>query len=146
MVSDAQNQFKIKRKMRTPCTPSPKNKKEYVTDIGKILVKENGKKKYYEPEEVKTAHRKSKWYDVMDFSCWGMSTFSSHSDFDEYHEKMGETCDYVEMKTEMLSELSVSSNEDWTSIPNLDLDASWLDLGDVFDGIGEFIGGIFDGL
>ncbi|MCH3885731.1 hypothetical protein [Tenacibaculum aquimarinum] len=132
------------------CAPAPTDKKEYITDIGKILVQENGKKKFYKPEEVKKAHRKSKWYDGLDFSCWGMSTFSSHSDFDEYHEQTGEVCDYIEMKTEMLSGISNSNITDWTMIPDIDLDASWLDFGDIFDGllegIGEFIGGIFDGL
>lgn len=136
--------------MGTICTPSPTNKKEYITSIGKILVKENGKKKYYKPEEVKEAHRKSKWYDGLDFSCWGMSTFTSHSDFNKHHQETGEICDYVEMKTEMLSGLSVSSTTDWTNIPDLDIDASWLDFGDIFDGlldgIGEFIGGIFEGI
>ena len=136
--------------MGTSCAPAPTNKREYISDIGKILVEENGKKKYYKPEEVKKAHKKSKWYDGLDFSCWGMSTFTSHSDFDKYHEQTGEVCDYTEMKTEMLNGLSVSSTADWTEIPDLDIDSSWLDFGDVFDGvlegIGEFIGGIFDGI
>ena len=136
--------------MGISCAPAPTNKREYISDLGKILVEENGKKKYYKPEEVKKAHRKSKWYDGVDFSCWGMSTFTSHSDFDKYHEQTGEVCDYAEMKTEMLSGLSVSSTTDWTEIPDIDIDSSWLDFGDVFEGllegIGEFIGGIFDGL
>jgi hypothetical protein len=136
--------------MGKSCAPAPTNKKEYISDLGKILVNENGKKKYYKPEEVKKAHRKSKWYDGLNFSCWGMSTFSSHSDFDKYHKERGEICNYGEMKTEMLSGLSISSNADWTEIPDIDIDASWLDFGDVFDGllegIREFIGGIFDGI
>lgn len=134
--------------MGTSCVPAPTNKKKYVSDIGKILVEENGKKKYYTPEEVKKAHENSKWYDVVDFPYWAMSIFSSHSDFDRYHAETGEICDYVEMKTEMLKGLSASSAADWTEIPDLDIDASWLDFGDVFDGllegIGEFIGGILD--
>ena len=136
--------------MTKTCTSSPSDKKAYITYIGKILVTDNGKKKYYKPEEVKKAHRKSKWYDGLDFSCWVMSTFSSHSDFDKYHEETGEICDYTEMKTEMLSGLSVSQTSDWTEIPDIDIDASWLDFGDIFDGllegIGELIGGIFEGL
>ena len=131
------------------CTSPPSNKKAYITDIGKILVADNGKKKYYKPEEIKKAHKKSKWYDGLDFSCWGMSTYSSHSDFDKYHEETGEVCDYVEIKTEMLSGIPATPNTDWMDIPNLDVDASWLDFGDVFDGIfegiGEFIDGIFVG-
>ncbi len=138
--------------MGISCPPSPKNKKEYISDIGKILVKDYGKKKYYKPEEVKKAHRKSKWYDGLDFSCWGMSTFSSHSDFDKYHQQTGEVCDYSEMKSEMLNGLSIvsNSNTDWFDISNVDIDASWLDFGEVFGeffkGIGEFVGGIFDGI
>lgn len=136
--------------MGNVCTPAPTNKKEYISDIGKILVTENGKKKYYKPEEIKKAHRESKWYNGIDFSCWAMCTFSSHSDFDKYHIQTGEICDYGEMKTEMLSGLSVSSNADWADIPDLDIDSSWLDFGDVFggilEGIGDFIGGIFSGV
>lgn len=136
--------------MGLSCAPAPTNKKEYLSEIGKILVQEHGKKKYYKPEEVKKAHKKSKWYNVLDFSCWGMSTFSSHTDFDFYHQKTGEICDYIEMKTEMLSGFSMTPNVNWMDISEIDIDASWLDFGDVFDGIlegiGEFIGGIFDGL
>lgn len=138
--------------MEESCSPVPSNKKEYISSLGKILVEQNGKKKYYKPEEVKRAHKKSKWYDYtgLDFMCFGMSIFSSHSDFDKYHQLTGEDCDYIAMKTEMLRGLSVSSNANWTDLPDLVIDASWLDFGDVFDGlfegIGEFIGGIFEGL
>lgn len=136
--------------MSINCPTAPANKKEYVTDIGKILVKDYGKKKYYKPEEVKNAHRKSRWYDGLDFSCWGMSTFSSHSDFDNYHRQTGEVCDYVDMKNEMLQGLSVSNGSEILELPDFDIDASWLDFGDVFgnvlEGIGEFIAGIFDGV
>ena len=138
--------------MELKCPPAPPNKKEYITDIGKILVKEHGKKKYYKPEEVKKASKKSKHYDAsgIDWHCWAMCTFSSHSDFDAYHELTGEVCDYVGMKTEMLSGLATNTSADWLTIQDLDIDASWLDFGDIFggiiEGIGEFIGGIFDGL
>ncbi len=134
--------------MGISCAPAPTNKKEYISDIGRILVEENGKKKYYTPKEVKNAHHKSKWYDGLDFSCWAMSTFSSHGDFDIYHEETGEVCDYVEMKSEMLTGISNAPAADWASIPDIDLDASWLDLGELFEGvlegIGEFIAGILD--
>ena len=134
------------------CPPAPLNKKEYITDIGKILVEEHGKKKYYKPEEVKKASKKSKFYEAseIDWHCWAMCTFSSHADFDSYHELTVEICDYVSMKPEMLSGLATNSSADWLAIPDLDIDASWLDFGDIFDGIldgiGDIISGIFDGL
>ena len=136
--------------MENSCAPSPTNKKEYITGIGKILVDEHGKKKYYKPEEVEKAHKESKWYNGLDFSCWAMCTFSSHSDFDYHHEKTGEVCDYTEMKTEMLNGLSLPASIDWLDVSTIDMDASWLDFGDMFDGvlegIGEFVSGILDGL
>ncbi|WP_340199598.1 hypothetical protein [Ascidiimonas sp. W6] len=132
--------------MDKSCAPAPSDKKEYITAIGKILVEKHGKKRYYKPEEVKKAHRESKWYATFDFSCWAMSTFSSHTDFDLYHQAIGETCNYTEMKTEMLQGLSASSTTDWTDITAIDIDDSWLDFGSVFEGIGELISGIFDAL
>ncbi len=139
--------------MKPSCPPAPSNKKEYITEIGKLLIQQNGKKKYYKPEEVKKAHKKSTWYnplDVLDFSCWAISIFSSHNDFDNYHVTTDEACDYAVMKSEMLSGLSAKDATDWTMIPDLDIDASWLDFGDafegIFEGIGEFIGAIFDGI
>lgn len=139
--------------MKNTCHPAPTDKKKYITDIGRILVKDYGKKKYYQPEEVKKAHRKSTWYDgieSIDSSCWAMSIFSSHEDFDKYHTATDETCNYVEMKTEMLNGLTVSPDADWAEIPNADIDVSWLDFGDAFegllDGLGELVVGIFDGI
>jgi hypothetical protein len=131
------------------CAPAPPDKRQYISDLGKILVNDYGKKKYYKPEEVKKAHQKSAWRS-LDFSCWGMSTFSSHSDFDTYHEQTGEVCDYTAMKTEMLEGISITDSVHLTDMPDIDLDASWLDLGGilegVLEGIGEFFGAILEGI
>ena len=138
--------------MEYKCPPPPPNKKEYITDIGRILVQDYGKKKYYTPEEVKAASDKSnqKKDKGVDWDCWAMATFTSHPDFDAYHEATGEVCDYIGMKKEMLSGLASNTSVDWQDIPDLDIDASWLDFGDIFEGvlegIGEFIVGIFEGL
>jgi hypothetical protein len=140
----------LRLNMSTNCPHAPANKKEYLTDIGKILVNDFGKKKYYKPEEVKIAHRKSKWHNGVDFSCWGMSTYTSHSDFDKYHEQSGESCSYVDMKTEMLQGLSIAEGSEILSIRDFDVDASWLDFGevfgDIFEGLGAFIAGVLEGI
>lgn len=136
--------------MSTECPTAPANKKEYIADIGKILLQKYGKQEYYPPEQIKEAHEKSKWNEGFDFSCWAMSIYSSHSDFTDYHQQTGEACDYAEMKTEMLRGLSVSGSSEIPDLPNADIDSSWLDfgeiLGNIFEGIGDFIGGIFDGI
>lgn len=136
--------------MNTNCPPAPPDKRKYISDIGKILVKDYGKKKYYKPRQIKEAHRKSTWADSLDFSCWAMSTYSSHRDFDAYHEQTGEVCDYTEMKAEMLEGISLTSSVHLSELPDIDMDASWLDFGEMFDGIlegiGEFFSAIADGM
>ncbi len=127
------------------CAVSPDDKKAYIADLGKILVEDYGKKKYYKPEEVERSHRKSRWYEGLDFSCWGMSVFSSHEDFDRHHQNTGENCNYTEMKTEMLSEISTDST-DFFSLDNVNFDASWLDLSAVFEGVGDFFSSIDIGI
>lgn len=106
--------------MNQACHPAPPNKKEYITDLGKILVRDYGKKKYYKPEEVKKADKKSRWSN-LDFSCWGMSIFTSHWDFDYYHQQTGEVCDYVAMKSEMLQGISVGEVSSGVDLTNLDI-------------------------
>lgn len=79
-----------------------------------------------------------------------MSVYTSRSDFEKHHLETGESCSYLDMKTEMLNGLSEVSVSSWTEIPDLDIDTSWLDFGEVFegvfDGIGAVISGVFDGL
>lgn len=131
------------------CPPAPLDKRKYISDLGKILVKDYGKKKYYKPAEVKKAHRKSPWRD-FDFSCWGMSTYASHSDFDKYHQETGEICDYTTMKAEMLEGISLTDSAHLADLTEVDLDASWLDIGEllegVLDGIGEFFSSVLSSI
>ena len=132
------------------CHISPSDKRNHIAEIGSILIKDYGKKKYYEPEEVKKAHRKSSRYDGGAFYCWDMSVFCSHEAFDAYHKMYDETCDYIEMKKEMLQGIGNTAAIDLSTIPDIDMDASWLDLGDLFDGIvdgiGEFFGSIIENI
>jgi hypothetical protein len=125
------------------CHPAPFDKRKYIGDIGRILVRDYGKKKYYKPKQVKEAHKKSEWRNGDDFSCWAMSMFTSHGDFDRHHEAIGEVCNYTEMKSTMLEGISTSDTLSISSISAPDLDASWLDIGNLFDGIFEGIGEFF---
>ena len=141
--------YEAMTQLHSACPPAPLNKRKYISDLGKILVADYGKKKYYKPSEVKQSHRKSEWH-VLDFSCWGMSTYSSHADFDEYHQQTGEICDYTSMKAEMLEGISITNSDHLTDLSDVDLDASWLDIGGTLDGvlegIAEFFSSIADSL
>lgn len=134
--------------MKEFCTPLPDNKKQYIKDVGTVLVNDYGKKEFYKPEEIKKANQKTSWGSFgTDFSCWSMSVFSSHQDFDAYHKSEGEVCDYVEMKQTMLEGIS-GNNFDFSflevSDSEINIDSSWLDLSDIFGAIGDFFSSILD--
>lgn len=109
--------------MNESCFKSPEDKKAYVSEVGQILVKDYGKKKYYSPKEVRSASAKSSYN--FDFHCWAMCVFCSFDDFGSYHDSIGEVCDYTSMKSEMASALTDSTSSSW-----FDVDLSWLEWPD----------------
>lgn len=128
--------------MTKVCNISPENKKQYIADLGEILVKDYGKKKYYKPEEVKKSHNRTDWVSSLDFSCWGMSVYSSHHDFDAYHLSSGEVCSYTDMKSEML--VGITDDVSFFDLPDVEVDESWIDLSGTFEAIGDFFSSIID--
>lgn len=113
------------------CELKPEDKKKFVSDVGHRLVREHGRKKYYTPEQIRKAARDSGYAD--DIVCWAYCMYSSPSDFAAIHEAAGEVCDYVDMKSEVLSDLATDG-----SFLGVDIDLSWLewpdiDLTSVFD-------------
>ena len=137
--------------MNTNGLPASANKKEYITEIGSILVKKYGRKRFYSPEEVKKAHAKTNWSDSLDLPIWGMSAFSSQLEFDRYFRRMGLAMDYTKMKTEALQSFSVTEGshilEQSVRKKKRKNKISWPDFGEVFGqllfGFLEFIGGLF---
>lgn len=113
------------------CHLELKDKKKLVREVGEKLVAEHGKKKYYQPAQVKKAILDLGYQ--IDYACWAYCIFTSPEDFRIIHETLGEVCDYVSMKSEVLSALAPGG-----SFLDLDIDLSWLDwpdidLGSVFD-------------
>jgi hypothetical protein len=115
------------------CAISPDDRRDQVKRVGDDLVKQYGKKSFYTVEEVKQSNRRCNI--SLDFGCWSHATFNTHKDFDAFHHSIGEQCDYVSMKSEMLS--SVSSPGD-TSILGFDFDLSWLDFPNIDLSIFDF--------
>lgn len=114
------------------CTITPVDRQKQVRLVGGDLLKNYGRKKFYSVQEVKDANKRQGI--GLDFACWSHATFNSHSDFDAYHESIGETCDYVAMKGEMLSSVSSSADSAW-----FDLDLSWLEFPEIDWSIFEFL-------
>lgn len=106
------------------CHIAPNDRRDQVKRVGEDLVRNYGKKPYYTVQEVKDANRRS---DIsLDYSCWSFAFFNTRSDFDAYHQSIGEQCDYTAMKIGMLSSVSNASD---TSM--FDMDLSWLEFPDI---------------
>lgn len=106
------------------CAMKPADRRLQVKSVGDDLVRNYGKKRFYTVEEVKAANRRQGV--GADVACWSHATFNSHGDFDTYHASLGEPCNYVSMKAEMLSSVSSAPDTTW-----FDLDLSWLEFPDV---------------
>ncbi len=109
----------------TACNKKPIDMKSQIIAVGRDLVNHYGKKKFYSTIEVKEANKRQGIN--VDFACWSHSVFNSHLDFDQHHSAMGETCDYIAMKTEAVESIS-------TSMPGatlFDFDLSWLEFPDI---------------
>ena len=99
---------------------SPSQKKAHGKEVGEILVRDYGKKKYYTSAHVKKASKEATH--GLDWHCWAMSLYTSPSDFKSYHDSIGEDCDYAEMKSEMTSALTDGASDSW-----FEFDMSWLE-------------------
>lgn len=106
------------------CAISPADRRKQTRAVGSDLLKHYGRKPYYSVDEVKNANRRQNV--GVDFGCWSHATFNSHKDFDAYHQSIGESCDYLSMKSEMLSSVSTATDTSW-----FDLDLSWLEFPDI---------------
>ena len=91
-----------------PCHVSPPDKKKFLSDVGQNLVEHHGKKKYYSQKEVQDSCRHRNYRDV-DWHCWAFCIYTSPETFEDIHRESGESCNYTEMKSEALSDLSDGS-------------------------------------
>lgn len=116
------------------CAITPSDRREQIRLVGNDLLQNYGCKQYYTVEEVRSANRRQGI--SSDVGCWSHATFNSHKDFDDYHLSIGESCDYVSMKSEMLSSVS---NSDETSWFGFDFDLSWLEFPDIDLSLFDFL-------
>ncbi len=99
------------------------DKKALSKKVGKDLIESYGKKKYYSKAMIDGAMRRQAVN--FDWSCWSYSLFSSPSEFSDIHRRLGETCDYGAMRSQMVSAVTDGASTSW-----FDVDLSWLDWPD----------------
>ncbi len=107
-----------------PCAISPADKARQAKKVGDDLIRHHGKRKFYSVQQVRSANQR---YNIeIDYACWSHSLFNTHYDFDRIHIDVGEACDYLSMKKDMLESLSTSDTSSW-----FDFDLSWLEFPDI---------------
>lgn len=116
-----------------PHLPTEAEKKALGIEVGNDLYKHYGKKKFYSQREIKNAMKRIA--ENIDWACWAYSLYMDHISFDVYHRTIGEDCDYLSMKSSMITSMTDHGSDSWF---DFDLDLSWLDWPD-FD-----IASIFD--
>ena len=107
------------------CSMRPIDKKSQITAVGKDLVKNYGKKKFYSIKEVKDANKRQGV--SPDFGCWSHAFYNSHQDFDQHHASIGENCDYIAMKSDVVESISTPTAD----ISLFNFDMSWLEFPDI---------------
>ena len=116
------------------CALRPADRKRQVKLVGNDLVKHYGKRKFYTVSQVRNANKRQGI--EIDFCCWSHAVFNTRVDFDKHHESIGESCDYVAMKADMLSSVSTSADASWL---DFDFDLSWLSFPDIDLSIFDFL-------
>lgn len=106
------------------CEMRPADKRALLGAVGEELTKRHGKQRYYRPDDVRSAALDLGF--ALDVHCWAYCMFSSPGDFRAVHEAMGEACDYMLMKGELLADLAGDGS---FALPDLDL--SWLEWPDI---------------
>jgi hypothetical protein len=107
-----------------PCELRPKNKKAFISAVGKDLVEHHGKRKYYSPSDIRRSAERCGF--PLDIHCWAYCFFASPEDFRSLHESTGEVCDYESMRAELLTDIASGGSFAWP-----DISLSWLEWPDI---------------
>jgi hypothetical protein len=73
---------------------------QHIQQVGPDLRRRYGSKRYYQPDQVRTVMASS-GHQSYDYDCYGYATYCSREDFDQYHQSIGESCDYGAMRQEI---------------------------------------------
>ncbi|MEI2743060.1 MAG: DUF6559 family protein [Candidatus Competibacter sp.] len=73
--------------------------KSYIRKLPSLLAKDYGKSKTYTPKQVKRTIERS-GLSVSD-ACYGIAMFSGREAFDQYHQEVGESCNYDAIRSEI---------------------------------------------
>lgn len=73
--------------------------RSYLGRLRPHLVKRYGKRPHYTPRQVRAAIFAAR-LDIS-YDCYAYAIYSTQEDFRQYHEQAGESCDYLQMRSEV---------------------------------------------
>lgn len=71
----------------------------YLRELPALLAKDYGRTKIYTPKQVRSTAERGGL--PLVFVCFGIAMFSEKFEFDDYHQEIGEQCDYDSMRSEI---------------------------------------------
>ena len=84
----------------------------YLRVLPRLLAKEYGASRYYAPAQVRSTIERA-GLDTT-YSCYAITLFSSETDFQAYHQAIGEDCDFAAMRAE-IGHAHFHGNADFTA-------------------------------
>ncbi|MBV7263457.1 hypothetical protein KCG43_15750 [Photobacterium sp. WH24] len=116
--------------------------KSYIKKLPSMLKRDYRKSKRYTPKQVKSTIERGGLSVV--YACYGIAMFSNRKDFDQFHQEIGENCDYDAMRCEIgdiyfngSSDFSVSDITSASSDSGGGIDAGGFSGGDSGGGGGD---------
>ncbi|WP_153039178.1 DUF6559 family protein [Microbulbifer sp. Q7] len=73
--------------------------KSYLRKLPRLLAKDYGKSKRYRPKQVRATIERNGLSVI--YTCYAIAIFCSKKDFDQFHNEIGEACDYGVMRGEV---------------------------------------------
>ena len=105
----------------------------FVRKLGPALQRLYGRKRHYSAKQVRRAARDVGISAEHEYVCYAYCIYCSRVAFDNYHQKIGEKCDYDELRAEV-SAVHFNSILDFDSLTAIDVglshhdvDHGWLD-------------------
>ncbi|MEQ1821137.1 MAG: hypothetical protein ABL949_01370 [Fimbriimonadaceae bacterium] len=113
------------------CHTPPPNRKMMIQRVGHQLAQRHGKQRTYTQPQIQESALAAGY--AMDIHCWAYCVFMAMPDFNHFHQSIGESCDFSEMRATMFEGLNLDgfSLSD-ISLPDFEL-GSIFDLGSLFD-------------
>jgi hypothetical protein len=78
---------------------SRSSRKSYVKKLPGLLAKDYGRSAHYKPSQIKRTIERAGLDPI--YSCYAIAMFSGREDFIQFHNDIGETCDYDAMRAEV---------------------------------------------